>query len=154
MISNLPSYRHEQRVPFGKEGSPSWNSLWISTAARLCRSQAECSRAPAASVCWVQLPSCASAWQLHVPCPLHGWEKMDISPGTAPTGDLSTPITHAPLEETCVTTFPSIAVSTGGWAVEYLEETASLLGLQYWEFAVTGTSFLTFHYLQQHLSSS
>ena len=154
MISNLPSYRHEQRVPFGKEGSPRWNSLWISTAARLCRSQAERPRAPAASVCWVRLPSCASAWQLHVPCPLDRWEKMDISQDR----------THRWAQ------YPHNPRTTGGSLCDdipqycrkhrrlssgvLLEETASLLGLRYWESVVTGTSFLTFHYLQQHLPSS
>ena len=29
------------------------------------------------------------------------------------------PLTHAPLDGTCVATFPSINLSTGGWSVEY-----------------------------------
>lgn len=37
MISDLPGYRHEQRMPFRNEESPSWNSLWISTACQVVK---------------------------------------------------------------------------------------------------------------------
>lgn len=37
MISDLPGYRHEQRIPFRNEESPNWNSLWISTACQVVK---------------------------------------------------------------------------------------------------------------------
>lgn len=37
-------------------------------------------------------------------------------PRDSTPGELSIPIAHAPLDETCVTTFPSINLSTGGWS--------------------------------------
>lgn len=52
---------------------------------RLWRSQAEFSPlAPTASVYWVPLPSCASAWQLHVPYPFDRWEKWTSPQGQHP----------------------------------------------------------------------
>lgn len=52
---------------------------------RLWRSQAEFSPlVPTASVYWVPLPSCASAWQLHVPYPFDRWEKWTSPQGQHP----------------------------------------------------------------------
>lgn len=87
---------------------------------RWWRSQAEFSPlAPTASVCWVRPPSCASAWQLHAPYPFDRWEKMDISPGTAPQESSVPPNPCTTGCVACVATFPSINLSTESWSVEY-----------------------------------
>lgn len=104
-------------MPFGKEESPNWNSLWISTACQVVKvpgwvlpsgANSLCILSTAAILCFcLATARSISFWQVG---------EMDISPGTAPPGELSIPIAHAPLDETCVTTFPSINLSTGGWS--------------------------------------
>lgn len=155
MISNLPSYRHEQRMPFGKEESPSWNSLRISTASQVAQVPGGALPSGASSVC---APSTAAVLSFclaaarsmsfgqvgengHFPRDsTHRWAQYPRNPRT--TGwNLCDNISQYSRKLR--------RLSSG----VFVEETTSLLGLQYWEFIVTGTSFLTFHYLQQHLSS-
>lgn len=119
MISDLPSYRHKQRMPFRKEKPPSWNSLWIATACQVVRVSS-----------WVL--SCGSAQGL---CAAYGCHlvlllgncmllillasgrKWTFTQGHHPHAELSPP-THAPLADPHVIKFPRINLSTEGWSVE------------------------------------